>query len=78
LDEAARLASSWLELDGERLRAILRAMVAMVQVHPDRVDVTLDQMGVALWLNAKDQRQFAQPEGHDQDRHLMVLTIPCG
>ena len=39
----------------EQLRAILRAMVTKVQVHSDRVDVTLDQMGLALWLNAKDQ-----------------------
>jgi site-specific DNA recombinase len=47
LDEAARLAGSWRELDAERLRAILRAMVTGVQVHSDRVDVTFDQMGVA-------------------------------
>jgi site-specific DNA recombinase len=54
LDEAARHAASWQEFDAERLRAILRAMVTRVQVHSDRVDVTLDQMGVVLWLNAKD------------------------
>ena len=55
LDEAARLAAGWQDLDAEQLRALLRAMVTKVQVHSDRVDVTLDQMGVALWLNAKDQ-----------------------
>ena len=46
LDEASRLAGSWKQLDGQR--AILRAVVTGVQVHSDRVDVTLDQMGVAL------------------------------
>ena len=77
LDEAARHAASWQEFDAEQLRAILRAMVTRVQVHSDRVDLTLDQMGVALLLNAKDQRQFAHPGGDDRERHLMVLTIPA-
>ena len=53
LDQAARLAAGWQDLDAEYLRALLLAMVTNVQVHSDRIDVTLDQMGVALWLNAK-------------------------
>jgi site-specific DNA recombinase len=77
LDEAARLTASWQDLDAEQLRAILDAVVTRVQVHSDRVDVTLDQMGIALWLNAKDQRQFAQSRGDDRERHLIVLTIPA-
>ena len=77
LDEAARLAAGWQDLDAEQLRAILRAIVTKVQVHSDRIDVTLDQMGVALWLNAKaDQQQPAHPGGYDRERHLTVLTIP--
>jgi DNA invertase Pin-like site-specific DNA recombinase len=76
LGNAAWLAASWQDLDAERLRAILRAVVPRIQVYSDRVDVTLDQMGVALWLNAKDRLQFAQPESDDQERHVMVLTIP--
>ena len=77
LDEAARLAASWQDLDAERLRAILRAIVTKVQVHSDRVDVTLDQMGVALWLNAKDQPQPVRAGGDDRERYLTVLTIPA-
>ncbi len=77
LDRAARLAGSWQDLDADRLRAILRAAVARVQVHSDRVDVTVDQMGVALWLNAQDQRQIAHPRADDRERHLMVLTTPA-
>ena len=76
LDEAARLAGSWQDLDADRLRAILRAAVTRVQVHSDRVDVTIDQMGVALWLNAQDQR-FAHPRADGRERRLMVLTIPA-
>ena len=75
LDEAARLAAGWQDLDVEQLRALLRAMVTKVQVHSDRIDVTLDQMGVALWLNAKDQRQSAHAGGDDREQHLTVLTI---
>ena len=77
LDEAARLAATWQDLDAEQLRAILRAMVTRVQVHSDRVDVTLDQMGVALWLNAKDQPRPIRTGGNDRERYLTVLTIPA-
>ena len=77
LDEAARLEGSWQELDADRLRAILHAAVTRVQVHSDRVEVTLDQMGVALWLNAKDEPRPAHSGGDERERHLMVLTIPA-
>jgi site-specific DNA recombinase len=76
LDEAARLAASWQELDAELLRAILSAMVTRVQVHSDRIEVTLDQMGVALWLSGQDQPQSIHRSG-DGDGHLTVLTIPA-
>jgi site-specific DNA recombinase len=78
LREAARFAGSWQEFDADRLRAILRAVVTRVQVHCDRVDVTLDRMGFVLWLNAKeDRRQPAHSGGDDRERHLTVLTIPA-
>jgi site-specific DNA recombinase len=78
LDEAARLAAGWQDLDAEHLRALLLAMVTKVQVHSDRTDLTLDQMGVALWLSAKaDRQQFAQAGECDRERHLTVLTIPA-
>jgi site-specific DNA recombinase len=74
LDEAARLSATWQKLDAERLRAILRAIVTRVQVHSDRVEVTLGQRGVALWLNGKDQLQSLHPSrGND----VTVLTIPA-
>ena len=34
-------------------------------------------MGVALWLNAKDQRKPAHANADDRERHLTVLTIPA-
>jgi site-specific DNA recombinase len=76
LAEAARLGVGWQDLDAEHLRALLLAIVTKVQVHSDRIDVTLDQMGAALWLNAKaDQQQPADSAGYDRERHLTVLTI---
>jgi DNA invertase Pin-like site-specific DNA recombinase len=74
LDEAAQLAARWQDLDAEQLRAMLRAVLTRVQVHSDQVDLTLDQMGVALWLNAKDKHQTPHPR-YDRERHLTVLTI---
>jgi len=76
LGEAARLAASWQALGAERLRAILRATVRKVQVHGDRVEVTLDQRAAALWL-AKDQKQPAQASGGDREQYSTVLTIPA-
>ena len=78
LDEAAGLAASWQDLNAEQLRAILRTLVTKVQIHSDRVDVTLDQKGVALWLNAKaNPQQPTHPSEYDCERHLMVLSIPA-
>ena len=77
LEEAARLVGSWHELDADRLRAILCAAVTRVQVNSDQIDVTLDQMGIAFWLNGKAQPQPAHSEGDERERHLMVLTIPA-
>ena len=77
LYEAARLAASWHNLDAERLRAILRTLVTKVQVHSDRVDVNLDQMAIALWLNAKDQSLASRAGGENRERHLIVLSIPA-
>jgi site-specific DNA recombinase len=77
LNEAARLTASWQEFDAGRLRAIVRVMVMGVQVHSDRVEVMLDQRGVALWLNGKDQQEPAHARGDDRERHLKVLTIPA-
>jgi hypothetical protein len=77
LDEAARLAASWQEFDAERTRAILRAIVMKVQVHSDRIEVMLDQIGVALWLNGQNQQQPAHPSGNDDERHPTMLTIPA-
>jgi len=38
--------------------------------------VTLDQMALALWLNAKaDKQEPAYPCGYDREQCLMVLTI---
>ena len=76
LDEAARLAAAWQDLNAEDYGAILRAVVTRVQVHSDRIDVTLNQMGLALWLNAKaDKQEPAYPCGYDREQCLMVLTI---
>jgi hypothetical protein len=51
-------------------------VVTRVQVHSDRIEVTVDQIGIALWLNAKDQPQSTHRSG-DGERHLTVLTIPA-
>ncbi len=76
LDEAARLAARRHDLSAEDIRALFLAFITRVQVHSDRIDVTLDQMGLTLCLGAKlDKRQPADPAGCDPEQHLMILTI---
>lgn len=55
--------------------ALLLAFITRVQVHSDRIDVTLDQMGLARCLGAEpDKRQPAYPAS-DREQHLMILTV---
>jgi site-specific DNA recombinase len=76
LDEAARLAARWHLLGAEDLHTLLLAVITRVQVHSDRVDVTLDQMGLALYLGAEpDKRQPVYAAGCDPEQHLMILTV---
>jgi len=77
LEEAARLAAKWQNFSVDWLRAMLRAVVTKVQVHSDRVDVTLAQMGVAVWLKAKDELQPIRADDKDRERYLIILTIPA-
>ncbi len=77
LSEAVQLAASWKTLDAERLRALLRTIVRRVQVHADRVEVTLDHMAVASWLNPTDHREPSQARAEDRERHLTMLKIPA-
>ena len=67
IGEAARLAATWQDLNAEQLRAIFRALLTRVQVHSDRVEVTLDNMGIPLWVDAKHQPQSARA-GRDESR----------
>ena len=71
-----RLASDWQDLDAEHLRALLIVLVTKVQVHADRIEVTLDQMGIARVLDAADSSpQPAHLGGDDRERQPEVLTI---
>ena len=75
IGEAARLAATWQDLNAEQLRAIFRALLTRVQVHSDRVEVTLDNMGIPLWVDAKHQPQSARAGRDECERNLTVLTI---
>jgi hypothetical protein len=77
IGEAARLAATWQDLNAEQRRAIYRALLTRVQVHSDRVEVTLDNMGIPLWLDAKHQPQSARAGRDECERNLTVLTIPA-
>ena len=62
-------------LHAEGRRALL-AFSRASRFVPDRIDVTLDQMGFALCLGVEpDKRPPAYPGGCDPEQHLMILTV---
>jgi DNA invertase Pin-like site-specific DNA recombinase len=75
LDKAARLAARWHDLSAEDLHALLLTFITRVQVHSDRIDVTLDQMGLALCLGAEPNKRRPAYPADDRGQHLMLLTV---
>jgi site-specific DNA recombinase len=78
-EASGRGCAACLWLAGSRcwhLRALLIVLVTKVQVHADRIEVTLDQMGIARVLDAADSSpQPAHLGGDDRERQPEVLTI---
>ena len=76
LDEAARLAARWQDLDVERSACASprHGHKSPSSFRPDRRDARSNGRCPVAECQG-DQQQFAHPGGDDRERHLMVLTI---
>src|SRR3954454_5657729 len=68
---------SWPTLGTLEARKALLAIVPRLEVHPDRVEITIDNAGLAAWLEEEvDGPVPDRPDPTASDRAVTVLTVP--
>src|SRR4051812_35090567 len=68
---------SWPTLATLEARKALLAIVPRLEVHPDRVEITIDNAGLAAWLEEEvDGPVPDRPDPTASDRAVTVLTVP--
>jgi site-specific DNA recombinase len=71
-------AANWQEPPTDDMRAFLRSIVARVQVHADRIDISLDQARLTRWLDGTcDQVDLTARNLSVGDLSLTTLTVPA-
>ena len=68
----------WQDLKPNDRRALLRAIVARVQVFADRIDIVVDRAHLAQWLlgDIGDTKRAVEPSPEAQG-HFLTLTVPA-
>jgi site-specific DNA recombinase len=75
LDSLEQYLANRSELRGEDLRKFVLSIVPRIQVHADRIDLTLNPINLPRWLDQTDGD--AEPSATEQsDGHFVTLTIP--
>ncbi len=70
--------AKWPELRADDVRKFMLSIVARIQVHADRIDISLNATRLARWLDRTDgHTQSAAEERSDTDGHVVTLTIPA-
>ena len=55
----------------------MRSSIACVQVHADRIDLTLDQDRVCRWLDETEQTERIEKAQSETNRQVITLSIPA-
>jgi site-specific DNA recombinase len=78
IERAKQHAATWHELRAGDVRTFMLSIVARIQVHADRIDVSLDRDRLARWLDGEpDEVRSPARFPSDADRHFLTLTIPA-
>ncbi len=78
IERAAHFAAGNHALGIEGLRTFLRSSIVRVQVHADRIDITLDQDRVCRWLDeTAEQTEPIEKNQSEADRQVTMLSIPA-
>src|SRR5215207_3823960 len=71
-------AANWQERPTDEMRAFLRSIVGRVQVHADRIEISLDQAHLTRWLDgACDRVDLTAQNLSVGDPSWMTLTVPA-
>jgi DNA invertase Pin-like site-specific DNA recombinase len=77
IERAGHFAAGDHDLGIEDLRTFLRSSILRVQVHADRIDITLDQDRVCRWLEQPEQIERIEKTQSEADRQVTTLSIPA-
>jgi site-specific DNA recombinase len=78
MDRLDQCMATWHELKVDDVRKFMLSIVARIQVHMDRIDISLNRISVARWLSRTDGH--AEPTvapQPDTDGPFVTLTIPA-
>src|SRR3954463_4389511 len=78
IDRAAKFAAAWNDLSADDVHAFIRAVTVRIQVHAERIEVTLDPVRLLRWLDAKHQ-DADRPMGRDpseSEPDPIAISIP--
>ncbi len=78
IERTKHCAAMWQDLNPNDRRALLRAIVARVQVFADRIDIIVDQAQVAQWLLGDlDESKPGARASAESPGPLLTLTVPA-
>jgi site-specific DNA recombinase len=78
IERAEHHAAAWHDLRTNELRTFMLSIVARIEIHADRIDISLDQDRLARWLNGDNHEiEPSLKTRSEADRHLLALTIPA-
>ena len=70
--------ATWPELRADDVRKFMLSIAARIQVHADRIDISLNPIRLARWLGRTDGHAEPTAETQsDTDGHDVTLTIPA-
>ena len=70
--------ATWPELRADDVRKFMLSIAARIQVHPDRIDISLNPIRLPRWLLRLDAPAEPTAETQsDTDGHFVTLTIPA-
>ena len=70
--------ATWPDLRADDVRKFMLSIAARIQVHADRIDISLNPIRLARWLGRTDGHAEPTAETQsDTDGHVVTLAIPA-
>ena len=70
IERAIKFAAAWNDLSAQDVHAFIRTVTVRVQVHSERIEVTLDRTRLMRWLDDKQQSDRRAESHRSQNRTL--------